>query len=310
MPDRKKILFLGTGGTISCGETPEGLAPELSAEALLKAAGRSNAGYDVKAVQVFSLDSTNMTPLHWQKLTDIIRENYEDFDGFVIAHGTDTMCYAAAALYCLVENSPKPVVLTGSQRSMTEPESDAPRNLREALDFAASDNAHGVHIVFCGRIISGSCAAKVHTWEFDAFRSINFPDSGKIADGRIEFSEPAPTEKLRFNRIAPDSVYLAKLVPGVPFTVPDISGLKTVILESYGAGGIPDSCEAEIARLRKNGIRVIVGTQVRYGGTELMRYEVGKAAAERYSLEETGLMTPEFAAMKAMCVPGNAENQK
>lgn len=299
----KKLLFLGTGGTISCEKTSEGLTPELSADALLNSVESSERKYDITALQVFSLDSTNMTPRHWQKLADIISDNYENYDGFVIAHGTDTLSYAAAALYCLIENSPKPIVLTGSQLSMTEKNSDAPRNLREAFAFAASEGAFGVHIVFCGRIISGHCAAKIHTRDFDAFRSINFPDSGSIVGDKIEFTEKPKGGELRFNRLSADSVYHVKLVPGVRFTVPETDNLRTVIVESYGTGGVPDSCREEIARLHHKGIRVIIATQVRFGGTELMRYEVGKTAAEQFSLEETGLMTPEFAAMKAMCLP-------
>ena len=297
----KKLLFLGTGGTISCGATPKGLAPELSAEELLKAIGGTNGKYTVEARQIFSLDSTDMTPKHWNKIADVIRENYDSFDGFVIAHGTDTMSYAAAALYCLIENSRKPIVLTGSQLSMTEPNSDAPKNLRDAFAFAAEDRAFGIHIVFCGRIISGYCGAKIHTHDFDAFRSINYPDSGRITEGGIEFSEQPPTDKLRFNRLNPEGVYLAKLVPGIPLVIPEIPNLRTVIVESFGAGGVPEYCENEIARLRGKGIRVIIATQVRFGGTELLRYKVGKAAASKYGLEETGLMTTEYAVMKAIC---------
>lgn len=94
-------------------------------------------------MQVFNLDSTNVGPAQWQSIVRCIKENYDACDGFVIAHGTDTMAYTAAALSYMVQNSAKPVVLTGSQKSIYNRDTDARNNLYRAFVYAVSDGAWG-----------------------------------------------------------------------------------------------------------------------------------------------------------------------
>ena len=114
----KKILVIGTGGTIASAPTENGLAPALSAEALLEAVPYAASVCEVHCTQAFSLDSTNVRPGHWLMLADIIQKNYDGYDGFVITHGTDTLAYTAAGLSYLITNSRKPIVLTGAQKPM------------------------------------------------------------------------------------------------------------------------------------------------------------------------------------------------
>lgn len=110
----KHILLLFTGGTIASVKTEEGLEPVLSAEQILSYLPDMGNAIKLSSVQVCNLDSTNMSSVYWLKLVEEIEKNYEKYDGFVICHGTDTMAYTAAALSYLIQNSQKPIVLTGS----------------------------------------------------------------------------------------------------------------------------------------------------------------------------------------------------
>ena len=140
----KKILVIGTGGTIASAPTENGLAPALSADALLKAIPFAASICEVECIQAFSLDSTNVRPGHWLILAGIIKENYETYDGFVITHGTDTLAYTAAGLSYLIENSGKPIVLTGAQKPMGEDITDAKQNLIDALIYASDDESRNI----------------------------------------------------------------------------------------------------------------------------------------------------------------------
>lgn len=297
----KKILFLATGGTIACERTSEGLTPSISSEGLLSHIPSVRGKCSVTAEQPFNLDSTNMSPREWTALAKIIRSRYDEFDGFVIAHGTDTMAYAAAALSCLVQNSGKPIIITGSQYPMSAPESDAPRNLRDAFLCAVDENLCGVCVVFCGRIIDGRCAVKVNTNEYDAFRSVDRSDIGSISESGVIAAECAkPHGKPVFYDKMDTQVFCAKLLPGVPMKV-CTDGVRAVIIEGFGTGGFPDygdaETEREVSRLEENGIYVIMTTQVAGGGTELSRYKVGSAV---HGVMEAGRMTREMCAMKTM----------
>ena len=121
----KKVLMLGTGGTIASEVTPSGLAPALTS-----------------AEELFSIDSTNVTPAHWLTIARAIRAHYEEYDGFVIAHGTDTMAYTAAALSYLIQYSPKPIILTGAQKPIVFENTDSKTNLADAFRCAVSAPAH------------------------------------------------------------------------------------------------------------------------------------------------------------------------
>ena len=128
----KKILLIATGGTIASRPTDNGLAPELLAGDILRCVPALAELCRIDAVQPMNIDSTNMAPDCWLALTQCLREHYNDYDGFVITHGTDTMAYTACALSYLVQGSAKPIVLTGSQKSIYVEDTDARRNLFDA----------------------------------------------------------------------------------------------------------------------------------------------------------------------------------
>ena len=114
--EQKKILLIGTGGTIASEMGESGLTPELTSEQLLRYIPDISGICQVDCVQLFSLDSTNIQPKHWARIAEAIRSSYREYDGFVVSHGTDTMAYTAAGLSYLVQGSPKPIVLTGAQK--------------------------------------------------------------------------------------------------------------------------------------------------------------------------------------------------
>ena len=302
----KKILFIATGGTIACGETEAGLAPEITAAQLLSALPQLEGLCEISAVQLFNLDSTNMSPREWTELAVEIQRNYSDFDGFVVAHGTDTLSYGAAALSCLIQGSTKPIVLTGSQLPMGTENSDAPRNLYDAFLTACSDLC-GIAVVFCGRIIDARCARKVHTRDHDAFRSIGREDIGFVSDGAVTLHEPQNKDSapIFFNRMD-TAVALIKLIPALSPAILEYAAqnARVLIIEGFGTGGFPDygskEFEQKIAELTLCGTIVIMTTQVPEGGCDMSLYEVGREAKKRYRIIEAKGMTTELAVMKAM----------
>lgn len=302
----KKILFIATGGTIACAQTEKGLTPEATGRELISSIPELSDICEISAVQLFNLDSTNMSPKEWTELAVEIQRNYEDYDGFVVAHGTDTLAYGAAALSCLIQNSGKPIVITGSQLPMGAENSDAPVNLYDAF-LAACSELCGVAVVFCGRIIDGRVAKKVHTRDFDAFHSMSTEDIGKAEKGKVTlFKEfDSDTAPVFFNRMD-TAVSLIKLIPALDPSILDFAAEKSraLIIEGFGTGGFPDyggkAFEMKIAELVMNGVIVIMHTQVLEGGCEMSLYEVGRDACRRYAIIEAKKMTTEMAAMKAM----------
>ena len=181
----KKILMIATGGTIASMKTEDGLAPQLTSQDILHYIPHLKEICEVDTLQLCNLDSTNISMQHWLMMAQTIEEKYEYYDGFVICHGTDTMAYTAAALSYLIQHSPKPIVLTGSQKPVNMEITDARSNLLDSFIYAASDNSCGVQIVFSGKVILGTRARKVRTKSFQAFTSINYPFLAVVQDERL-----------------------------------------------------------------------------------------------------------------------------
>lgn len=304
-----RVLVIGTGGTVSCTATENGLSPSLGVEELLNAVSLPN-GTEICVEQLFNLDSTNMTPRHWEKLARHIIRRYDEFDGFVITHGTDTMAYAAASLSCLIQNPRKPIAFTGSMLPMNAERSDAPRNLRDALAFAADGRFFGVKLIF-----SGTVYAAEHVTKSDCDASSPFPfreadsdTSENLAMLRARESAPEYSGETRFYERLSDGVFHVKLIPGQALYIPD--GTKALILESYGTGGVPDYLLEKVTELSEAGVYVIIATQCAYGGTRLNEYEVGQNAARSCRLLETGKMTVEYAVARARWALAYSDNYK
>ena len=173
----KKILMLGTGGTIACKRGEYGLKPLISSDELLSYVPDAAQFCQADSLQILNIDSTNMQPKHWLAMAEAIETHYEEYDGFVICHGTDTMAYTAAALSYLIQSSAKPVVITGAQKPIDMENTDARINLYDSLRFASDDRACGVTIVFDGKVIAGTRGKKERTKSYNAF-SLYCHDSG------------------------------------------------------------------------------------------------------------------------------------
>ena len=277
----KHLLLLGTGGTIACKRGENGLTPLLTGDELLSYVPDAKKFCEVETVQVLNIDSTNMHPKHWLKLAQVLEENYDDYDGFVICHGTDTMAYTAAAMSYLVQHSSKPIVITGAQKPIDLDVTDARTNLLDSLRFAASERAHGVTIVFDGKVIAGTRAKKVRTKSYNAFSSIDFPYLAVIQDRRIlRYLPMLPYEKpVRFYENLSDNVFLLKLIPGIsPVLLPAIfEHYDAIIVESFGVGGIPASIKEPFYELCQKYPEklIIMCTQVSHEGSDMTVYEVG-----------------------------------
>lgn len=312
----KKVLMLGTGGTIASDITGKGLAPKLTTEELLAGVPEVSSLCKVTCQQLFSIDSTNLTPSHWLLIAQAIRENFGKYDGFVICHGTDTMAYTAAALSYLVQYSPKPIVLTGAQKPMVFENTDSKTNLLDAFRVAASDLC-GVMIVFNGRVILGTRARKTHTTSLQAFSSINYPSLAVLQDGFLmEYIRPTALPAPIFYNKLNQKVGLMKMIPGADCGLLSylLEHNDAVIIESYGVGGLPSyqgSGFFDVIRSAVDqGKTIVMTTQVQNEGSNLAVYDVGFHLKNDLQLLEAYDMTTEAAVTKLMWILGQTNDPR
>lgn len=319
----KNILLIATGGTIASAEDGNGLSPALTGEELARSVPEIEDLCNLDIVQPMNIDSTNMRPADWLRIAEVVREGYDTHDGFVILHGTDTMAYTAAALSYLIQNSPKPIVLTGSQQPMGNPFTDAKINLYQSLAYAVDDRSRDVCIVFGGYAIAGTRARKQRTMSFNAFCSVNYPVLAYLRQNKIIRSgspatSPSEDNAPRFYSQLDHRVCTLKLTPGL---TPDIFRLlmpdyDAVILETFGVGGVPElgsddaSFQEAIFNWVDSGRSVVMTTQVPEEGLDLGVYEVGRAYAEHPGVLKGGDMTTEALVAKTMWALGQTREPK
>jgi len=313
----RRILLLATGGTIASKESGRGLSPEITSEEILSYVPELEALCQVDTVQLMNLDSTNIGPHHWLEIAGAIREHYRAYDGFVVTHGTDTMAYTAAALSYLIQDSPKPIVITGSQKSICLSDTDARRNVYDSFLYAADRDSHDVSLVFDGRVILGTRARKERSKSFNAFSSVDYPEAAVIRDGRlIRYLAPRPysygAEPTFYDKLE-DRVLLLTLIPGMGAEGLQLlkDSYRAVILQSFGVGGLPGGEEGPLAHAigewLKDGKTIIMMTQVPYEGSDMSVYQVGQQVKEKYQLMEAYNMTLEATAAKLMWVLGQTD---
>lgn len=314
----KKILMIATGGTIASKETENGLTPAMTGEELAASVPGIKDKCEITVMQLMNIDSTNMRPRLWQLMSDTIIEHYYDYDGFVILHGTDTMAYTAAALSYLIQDSPKPIVLTGSQKPMGNPYTDAKINLYQSILYALDDHSCDVTVVFNGKAIAGTRARKQRTRSFAAFESMNFPVLALIHDDKIlrYFRDREPSmDDLKTYHNLNDRVFVLKLTPEVKADIFHLlsSHYDAIILETFGIGGIPeydDSFEKAIFDWVNSGKTLAVTTQVPEEGCDMEVYKVGKKYSEHPGILQAGDMTTESIVAKLMWILGQTNDQK
>ncbi|HHV12705.1 MAG TPA: asparaginase [Clostridiales bacterium] len=311
----KKMLMIGTGGTIASKATDSGLQPQMDLSEILSYVPKISQFCEVDTYQLCNIDSTNMSPEIWVSLTATIENNYNSYDGFVICHGTDTMAYTAAALSYMVPDSPKPIVITGAQRPINMEVTDSKTNLFDSFSYAASNTACGVQIVFNGKVILGTRARKTHSKSFQAFSSINYPYLAIIQDGHLiqYIHQPKKAAPIFYHQLNP-KVCLFKLTPGVGSDILSYMLEKNdaVIIESYGVGGIPSLPENHyfdiIQGWTKKGKTVVMTTQVPNEGSDMAVYMVGSELKSKVRIMEAYDMTSEAVLCKLMWILGQTKD--
>lgn len=310
----KRILLLGTGGTIACKRTDKGLKPVITSDEILSYVPDSQSYCEIHSIQLMNIDSTNIQPCHWLAVEKAIEENYGQYDGFVITHGTDTMAYTAAALSYLIQGSPKPIVLTGAQRPIGFDSTDSKTNLADAFRCAAED-LPGVSIVFNSRVILGTRAKKTRSKSFQAFSSINHPELGVLRDGVLlrYIRQDCREAPVFYDRLDP-RVALLKLVPGTGRDAADflLERNDALIIESFGVGGLPEAggfydC---VRRWMEAGRVVVLTTQVENEGSDLGVYHVGYRLKSDLGVLEAYDMTTEAVVAKLMWILGQTRRRE
>jgi L-asparaginase len=316
---KKKILIITTGGTLASSAGKEGLEPQLNSKDILSRIDGITAHFDAEFLELFSMDSSNMQPEEWTILAETIYENHRKYDGMVVIHGTDTMAYTSSILSYMLANITIPVVLTGSQLSISNPLADAVENCRSAIHMAGS-GVSGVYIAFNRKIILGCRASKLRTVSFDAFESINRDNIAVINSKGLEFDNlvtdiPRREEACVLRTKVSDKVFLLKLIPG---TNPDIfpilmqAGYKGIYIEAFGIGCIPfinRDLTKQIKAVIDQGMIVLVGTQCLYDGSDLAIYQAGQKILGLGAIS-AGNMTSEAAITKLMWVLGQTEDKE
>lgn len=244
---------------------------------------------DLDFIYVTNVDSSDLSPEIWKKLAEIIANKYEEYDGFVITHGTDTMAFTSSALSLSLQNLGKPVIFTGAQIPGNVIASDARRNLVNAVRLATMDLS-GVYLLFSSEIILGARASKVSHYRLTAFRSINAPSAGEISIEIELFSQ-------RKRQLGWDIDYMPgfdpnigviELVPGMNVSVLDAlldSQLKGIVLVAYGTGNLPTQYLPFLEKTQKKNLPVVIRTQCIEGATRMQTYASGRQALEFGAIE-------------------------
>ena len=305
---KKRILLICTGGTIASTLKKDGYAPGLTDSDILDYIPSVLEFCNVDTVQVCNIDSTNMTPVYWSVVVKKIKENYNHYDGFVILHGTDTMAYTAAALSYMVQNSKKPIVLTGSQKPICLEITDAKTNLMDSIRYACADSSSGIQIVFNHSVIAGTRGKKTHAHSYAAFSSVNFPELATIREDKIfRYISPIHFEApVEFTEELHDSIAVLKLIPG---TKPEMLEFlfryyDCLVIEGFGVGGIPETLKDEFYKQMNHWVSegkiVVIATQVVNEGSNMEVYEVGLKVKKDFNLIEAYDMTLEATVTKLM----------
>lgn len=294
---KKSIYIAYTGGTIGMQQSAQGYVP-VSGHLQRQLARMPEfhrpemPDFTIHEYQPL-IDSSDMTPADWQCIANDVRLHYDQYDGFVILHGTDTMAFTASALSFMLENLAKPVIVTGSQIPLAELRSDGQQNLLNALYIAASYPINEVTLFFNNTLFRGNRTTKVHADGFSAFASPNLPPllEAGIHIHRLN-TEPAPaaTGPLIVHPITPQPIGVVTIYPGIQANLIHNflqHPVEALILRAYGVGNAPQNHTflAELRKATERGIVVVNLTQCLAGEVNMGGYATGNA------LERVGVIS-------------------
>ena len=298
--EKSALLLIYTGGTIGMKEDPviQALKPFNFSQILEEVPELGKFAYRIDTYTFDPLiDSSDIEPSLWLSLADLIEDKYNEYDGFVILHGTDTMAYSASALSFMIEGLTKPVIFTGSQLPIGTPRTDGKENLISSVEIAAAKDAEGhaivpeVCIYFDNVLMRGNRASKINSDNFRAFRSPNYPPLAEAGihirynNGLIMKPQAWNTRPI-FHKSLDTRVSILKMHPGItPQIVRTIlcgNDTRAVIIETYGAGNAPSkewfiSIVREAAGMGKILLNV---TQCMAGSVNMDIYATGKCLKE------------------------------
>ena len=290
----KHIALIHAGGTIGMAPTPNGLAPmpgfaDLLDQALARCAAPLPRYTLLPLAQ--PIDSANATPQDWRTLAQEVSTRYQDYDGFVILHGTDTMAFSAAALSFMLQGLRKPVVLTGAQVPLSVPGNDALQNVIDALRAASAGICTEVAICFAGKLLRGNRSTKISASAFDAFDSPNHPPLARFADGELAWNAAAllpsmSVERFTLPEYGKATVLSLRFAPGLPLAA--LEALlachpHALILDCYGSGNAPDrdpALQTILKQASDAGAVLLARTQCLHGKAATGAYAAGAALAD------------------------------
>jgi len=318
---RPSILLLYTGGTIGMIRHPEtgSLIPFdfSNIKKIFPELNRIPAEISVHSFEN-PVDSSDIRPDHWVQIVSIIKEFYNQYDGFVILHGTDTMSYTASALSFLLENLNKPVILTGSQLPIGTLRTDGKENLITAIEIASARDKNRqsliqeVCIYFEYKLFRGNRTIKYHSEHFNAFTSPNYPllaEAGIEIKFNHQYLLPVRKKKPVFHTSLENDIMILHLFPGFSRKITEsillIVGLKALVLLTYGTGNAPllPWFDDFLLKLKQKKILVVNVTQCKRGSVDQTRYETGRHL-ESCGVLSAGDMTLEATVTKLMFLFG------